>query len=255
MNTTIRSTMYGLQTGLNLCKVMRADAPAPTPAPPSADVDFTTLDTEEKAILLPTLNPAALGVLLGGVSALTAPGAQPVNVSFQFGKSTPGQVSYQVVQDNKSPGLIAKGNLGAADFNERWSVEEPNGKLQLHIMGNVGAYAEDLVITPSPKERVFQVDGKIGNFALHETLSPAGSDQAPYLIADGTLNNIPLHMEVRPDGSNPNAIALTTTGNLGDRAIHSTVATTTANGAVVVSGQGNIAGTDFTVSTSVPAKH
>lgn len=267
--TTIRPAMYGMQTGMKLLQAMGSDgpAPAPTPAPapvpdpppPPVDVDFSVMDTPEKAVMLPILNPAALATLLGGamVAGSDTP-SKPVDVNFTFGASTPGKVTYQIIADNKNPSLVAKGQLGGADFNEKWMLEgQDASSYRLHVMGNIGAYAEDITVTPDQKQNVFHVDGKIADMELHQNISKGGTDQNPYVIADGTLGGVALHQEIRPTAQDPNNVSVNVTGNLGDKPIQSSVSASpdTSAKTLVIQGQGNIAGTDFTVGTSVALPH
>src|SRR5947209_2567341 len=76
--------------------------PQPEPQPaicpmPMPDIDFTTIDTPQKAALLPALNPTALAaVAVGLMASMSGGAAAPIAVNFAFSQTTTGTVTYSL---------------------------------------------------------------------------------------------------------------------------------------------------------------
>jgi hypothetical protein len=258
--TTIRPAMHGMTAGLRLLGAMN-DAPAPPPAPAPApeppsccDIDFSKIDTPEKAALLPALNPTAIVAVAAGIAAsMSANSTAPVAVAFMLGANTPANLTCTLAPGGQIPSLDVTGKLGAADFHESWKVDEQ--AQALHIDGQIGESAEQLTVTADPRAQIAHVDGKIGDVEVHQTLSLVGDGDNRFLRADGSLGAVAFRQEIRPDMSDPKNPKLEVTGMLGDKPIQSTIsASQVDNQTMAIHGEGTIAGNAIKVDSQVQGR-
>lgn len=262
--------MHGYAAGMRLLATMKdvptpAPAPAPSPAPPTDppttyDIDFSKMDTPQKAAVMPSLNPAVVATIANGVFAsMAANQLMPINIQLALGASTPATLQYNLVPADKGVSIAGQGQIGGVPFQEKWTVDEKGQAF--HLDGTLGDAKECLTLTVDQKTNAAHVDGKIGDVEVHQTLSQGGTSQNPYLIADGTLcagsnskDAVALHQEVKLDPSNPNQPRLTVNGNLGDKPIQVVVTETATDKSMVVHGEGNIGGTAFKLDNTMGLK-
>jgi hypothetical protein len=74
-------------------------------------------------------------------------------------------------------------------------------------------------------------------------------------VAKGTIGRVAVHEEIRNTATQENQVAVKVSGTLGDKPVASTVTSTQTADSLTVVGQGNIAGTAFSVTTTVPVPH
>jgi hypothetical protein len=223
-----------------------APAPAPTPAPTN-DIDFSNIDTPQKAALLPALNAAAFLLNLNALSSAAQGGmALTSALTMTLGQNTQLSVNYQMA-DPTAPALAGTGTAGSAPFTETWALDPTQG---LTISGNVGGSAEKLALTQADDGST-HIDGTIGGFAVHETVT-AAADGSNGLVFDGTIGDQKLHQALnvnQPANGSNGPTTISVNGTLGNDAITiDEQVTSQSQTGLSLSGKGSIAGTPLTMT-------
>lgn len=216
-------------------------------APP--DIDFSKIDTPEKAALLPVLNPAALVTVAFGVmrGMLHNNLYAPIPLQLSMGTSTFGNVTYQPASSPDS--LSAQGQLGGAAFQETWTRDD-NAHV-IRVCGQIGASKEDLTIAQMDKGGA--VSGKIGDIDVAQALTFGTKEDEPLVMADGALGTVRFHQEVvRLDSSDIRQTVVGVKGMLGDKPIQTEVRATATRKSLDVHAEGTIAGTTFKMDSVLP---
>jgi hypothetical protein len=243
-------------------------APTPTPAPPAApDIDFSKIDTPEKAALTPALNPAIIVAAAATFAAsMGGNGAMATAVQLAMGSSTTGSLNYTVFADQatQSVGLKGAGMLGDQPFAETWTLNTQNqdpSQPILNITGTIGNNAENLAVSVDQQAQVIKIDGNVGDVDVHHNITfrqgPNGDN--PTVIVGGTMGGVALYEELAAvvDQSNPNQAGLNITGTLGDKNISNSLQAQVQNPndpksmAVNFNASGNIAGNNFNMTGSI----
>jgi hypothetical protein len=162
------------------------------PAPPSEELDFSTIDSAQEAALLPALHGPSLLVML---SALEAEAQWSVSLtSIQentWNGSTHGFVRcHGESGDGSQVTLRGEGTLGGVPLEEAWSLDRDNGVVR--IDGTVGWSREALVMSDA-HDGSRHLDGTVGEVEVHEVLR---REQGQLLI-DGTLNGVEHHQALK----------------------------------------------------------
>lgn len=230
-----------------------APAPAPTPAPgptdPTPDIDFTNVDTPEKASLLPALNATSLLITVQALSDAGQGGlALTSALQMTLGQSTQANVNYQM-SDPSTLSMSGTGTYGNAQFSENWAINPNDGSLS--ITGNVGNSQQALKMTGADDGT--HIDGTIGSMDVHEVITTQGDGDDAKLVWDGTVGGKTIHQElsIKPD-ANQNPV-VHVEGKLGDAGI-STDATATSSAdqnTLNLNGQGTIAGNAIQYNHSI----
>ncbi|MHB2015771.1 MAG: hypothetical protein ACYCW6_02380, partial [Candidatus Xenobia bacterium] len=142
---------YGPESGAEKPPGVARRSGLPVPAPPSSPpgptapqppIDFSTIDTPQKAALLPSLN-ATIGASLvqGMVRGMLGGETFSAALDLAFGNSTTGAVRFSMPDDNSLAGTLS-GTLGSAAIQESWSVDAVAQTVT--VQGTVGSSAEKL---------------------------------------------------------------------------------------------------------------
>ena len=225
--------------------------PCPEPCPPSspsdaaADIDFTQIDTPQKAALVPSLQPSvflatmnAMANASGHLASLAA------SLQMQLGQATEVNVSYAMPAGTGPVQMFAQGKVGDQDLVETWSLDSTG----LHITGTIGANQEDLTVTQTDKGLAIQ--GQVGTVVVRETVKPSLSQEG--VEFNGYFDQKAVH-QVMTQGVAPNGLPeFQVRGYVGCKdtdLVESTVLQT--YGGVKMQGQGEVASTPILLEHSL----
>ena len=178
-------------------------SPASTPPPESTPstpppLDFTTIDTAEKAALLPSLNPATLMFAQNALAASTQ-NLEALNgaLNATIDASTSAQIQY-TIPDPQLPCMQMSGTIGGAPFQETWTPTT-DGSGTVNIVGNAGSSAENLQLTTASDGQ--HLDGTVGNLDIHYLIAQS-PDNSQASIWTGTIGDRQMSelVSVRDDG-------------------------------------------------------
>lgn len=221
----------------------QADDPSPAPPP---DIDFSTIDTPQKAALLPNVGFAAFVMNQNSLLAALQNGLDmKASVQMTVGGSTPMNLNYQYT--NSKLQMQAQGTFGNVPVTETWTVDPE--QLTMTITGTIGNTPENLVYAIKQGDATYHLDGNVGDIPVHEALDvPADTE----MTCTGTLGDQPLNQTLTIlNAGTQKPATLHVEGTLGTAPILSDeTVTSTANLQLNLTGQGNIAGTPMQISQS-----
>ena len=250
----IKSSFPG--TAASAAPQLREGQPAPDPGAGDGagggSIDFSTIDSEQKAALLPALNGASLAVMMATLQAeakwkVAVTSLQQTTLNDACG----GTVRCQGTSSTSDEvSLAGGGTLAEVPIDETWTLHKDNGVMT--IEGSIGWSHESLVLHGGDNGTQV-LEGTIGEVAVHEVLTRSEG----LLTMDGTLNGVEHHqaihinedqMPLRPPLVIPGVI--TVDGSLGSAPITLSVDAICPEHmpAVTYAQTGSIAGT--TVSTN-----
>lgn len=216
--------------------------PSGTPAS-SPDIDFSTVDTVQKAALLPNLNWLTL---LDNSTTFYACNQVGFGFDWQMkmsvGDST--ELSLQAHMDPKHPRMTVEGTVGGNRIHEVWS----GSGTVVHIDGTIGASPEKLTLKSIGS--VVTLDGTVGAIEVHEKL--IARDHKGLLT--GTIGGQPVNQTTLVSPVHHGVQTLTWDGAMGDASVSCDETSTfvgDGNGGYNFSGQGNIAGTPIKFEQSM----
>lgn len=211
----------------------RAGDPAPSP-------DLSVIDTPEKAVLVPALNPTALIVLGAGLadSAKNNNGFGS-NLMLTLGNTNPNFGLSYSTDDAIHNQMQGMGTLAQNGVQETWTLDVASGALS--IEGTIGQSQECLKLVPGA-DGATHIDGMVGTQEVHETLTLQTTDGSPALVWDGTVGGEKVHQEMSFQTSDGKQ-GFHVTGSLGSAPITSDVEILSRDSTADLVGQGNIAGT------------
>ena len=228
--------------------------PSPDPVPPEGSeppaegeaIDFSTIDTPQKAALLPALNGASLAVNLATLQAeakweIVVTSLQQATLNNAMGES----VRMQGASSKDSVvSLSGSGQLGEVPIEETWTLNKDNGVLT--IEGTIG-YSHESLVLHGADDGTQVLEGTIGDVAVREVFRRDDG----LLALDGTLGGVEHHQAVKIDEDRmpmqPPLVfkdALVVEGTLGDAPItlHVDAVCPQHVPAVTYAGTGSIAG-------------
>lgn len=205
--------------------------------PSASDIDFSSVDTAQKASVLPSMNPITAFVLDNALSTAAEFGsAVSCKMQETLGTSTAANLTYDISGSDLKT-MHAEGTLGAASFQETWTLDPDSGIVQ--ISGSVGNSAEKLTLTDGPDGR--HVDGTIGTVAVHQVITQQQGDLIRY-VWDGNVADRKNHQEMTIMSDAQQNPIMHVAGNLGDAAVSLDATSTHGSDWWGMSGQGNVAG-------------
>jgi hypothetical protein len=165
-----------------------APPPGAAPTTPAPDIDFSVIDTPQKAMLLPALAANTFELLLNTTSIAGTSGVTSFNaaLSMTMGSAT----SAAIVHSDTAPTTLTlngQGTMGNAAFSETWQFNDQG----LSIQGTIGSSQENLMVTAG--DDGLHIDGAIGSVEVHELLTVEGEDIDQKLIWDGTVGGEKIH--------------------------------------------------------------
>ncbi|NDD27586.1 MAG: hypothetical protein EB084_04890 [Proteobacteria bacterium] len=228
--------------------------PSPDPVLPEGSeppaegeaIDFSTIDTPQKAALLPALNGASLAVNLATLQAeakweIVVTSLQQATLNNAMGES----VRMQGASSKDSVvSLSGSGQLGEVPIEETWTLNKDNGVLT--IEGTIG-YSHESLELHGADDGTQVLEGTIGDVAVREVFRRDDG----LLALDGTLGGVEHHQAVKIDEDRmpmqPPLVfkdALVVDGMLGDAPItlHVDAVCPQHVPAVTYAGTGSIAG-------------
>lgn len=171
----------------------------PNSAPPPRVLDFSVIDTAQKAELLPVMN---VEVNVFNLETMGASAAYKLDVNTDFEQyigglnRRPAEVGVQYSLHAGSNALQAQGTVGGVPLKETWTMAKDGTTT---IVGTVGATPENLVWTFDRKTHSSHLDGTIGNLQIHKTLPRKGTWQ-------GTVGNATWSEDEKMDVDSDHAI-------------------------------------------------
>lgn len=219
----------------------------PDPAPP---IDLSTIDSPAKAMLMPSMNATAWFVMLTTMANL---GPIASTLQMTLGDNTQANLDFRPVPgDPGTMKLEVRGNLGNAAVKENW-VFNPEGA-SFTIDGSIGNSKESLSV--SGEDDGNHLDGTVGNQEVHQVIDFEGEGDDSRLVFKGTVGdrNVLQSIKIVNDADGSQRYILD--GSLGNTSDGSTTpittditVTPTGHRGLLLTGQGNIAGTPLTSYT------
>jgi hypothetical protein len=209
---------------------------------PRDGVELSSIDTPQKASLLPSLNGPIISMLYGAMN----PGSTLLAADFAMRLgSQDGEVRYQ---SDGSGAMVGSGSLAGEAFSEKWTLAADGGA---DIQGRIGSSDERLHVRSDAN--FFYIDGQVGSVEVHERgFNVTGpTDVQQRYVFDGTLGGLPSHTEIYRS-----SVGMTTYGYLGGQGSETTFnATPSADGTLItVNGSGVVAGTALNVVAALQVK-
>lgn len=222
--------------------VSRPPAPSVKDDPP-ADPDFSTIDTPEKAAMLPSINPTTFLINAQGLTdAMQKSLALTTTLAMNIGQSTAVSLNYPVADPN-NPTMAGTGTIGSTNVTETWTKDPIEGTVT--IAGTVGNSQENLSLTAGDDGT--HMDGTIGTVDVHQIIYSTGAGSNARLVWHGTIGGKSNHQEMSITDNVDGTQSLHVEGRLGDGGIVTDAKLTQSadQNTVNLTGQGNIAGTPF----------
>lgn len=157
-------------------------------------IDFSTIDSEQKAALLPALNGASLAVMMATLQAeakwnVAVTSLQQETLNDAMGAS----IRCQGASTDSSEVLLSgSGTLGEVPIEETWTLHKDSGVMT--IEGTIG-YSHESLVLHGADDGSQVLEGTIGDVAVREVLRRDEGE----MHLDGTLNGVEHHQAVKID--------------------------------------------------------
>ncbi|MHB2020010.1 MAG: hypothetical protein ACYCW6_23985 [Candidatus Xenobia bacterium] len=167
-------------------------APVRPARPKAQDLDFSTIDTEQKASLVPSLMVLGEAAIAMNAATINAPDGPLLSVNCNLGAylgkddegAVPVKMTYKMPHGATT--MQASGTIGTTPVTETWTIDK---NLQVHITGQVGSSPEDLIYGYDKASHTMRLDGKVGSIDIHQAGTPSGAPQ----FHDGTVGHLVSH--------------------------------------------------------------
>lgn len=206
-------------------------------------LDLTSIDTPQKALTLPCLNPALLGVALTGAIATSMSGSPATAVvSLTLGELQ-GNLTYTFNGQNPQQALQVSGQIGGQAYQETWSIDQQSQKAT--VRGSLGENAIDLTLSSGQKGMLLR--GSLGQVPVTQVLG--GESDLSSITGTGKLGSELLDTSIKLTQDENNGYQMAVTGKLGQSALEQSASIARGdNGEIQFNGQGKLAELDFTMA-------
>lgn len=219
--------------------------PRVTSAPPQAasePVDFSSIDTPEKAVLMPILNPAILSATLAGIFLSTMTNG-PVSAALSLAfNDTRGELQYTCTGE----GASATGQIGGLEYRESWTLDRE--KRQMLVEASLGETRMQMTITPG-SQNAAQARGQIGDLKLIQVIG--GKSDMSSVSANGRLGGQTLGVNLAAREEERDTYLLSVNGAVGQAPLSQEIKLSQAGEGFAIEASGAMAGTDFRLSGSL----
>lgn len=218
---------------------------APRPVEPEAaqPLDLTSIDTPQKALALPCLNPALLGVALTGAIASSMTGSPATAVVSLTLGDLQGKLTYTFNGQNPQQALQVTGEIGGQAYQETWSIDQQSQKASVH--GSLGENAIDLTLSAGQKGMLLR--GTLGQVGVTQILG--GESDLSSITGTGKLGSESLEHSIKLTQDDNNNYQMAVTGKLGQSTLEqSATIARDQDGQIQFNGQGKLAELDFTMA-------
>ncbi|GMU57998.1 MAG: hypothetical protein AMXMBFR33_71440 [Candidatus Xenobia bacterium] len=229
------------------------EPPAPEPPTPEPGIDFSRIDCPNKALLLPTLNPAAVATVVTGLIASSMTGAPASAALALTFNDTAGSLSYSFNPNDPNALVTATGTLGEAAYTENWAVNTETGAIT--VTGTIGESTQELTFSECEEQNAMFINGRVGDLAVSQKLflveSQSGDESRSRLVVDGAIGGRSYHQELSLLGESEGGSAIGTSGYLAGSDLNQVILTSSTETGANTLAAGDVAGVEVTLNADL----
>jgi CARDB len=164
-----------------------AQPPQASPAPgTAAELDFTHIDTAQKAAVLPALIPPMMLTTLAGMAyASQDRDSYDVGIQMSLGQASTANLSYHMSADPQHHELRGEGSFAGQATQESYLLDGSG----YHITGHLGSNDEQLSVTGAEGNRTLA--GTVGSVPVQAAI--VGNPDGNGSTLDGMFKGVPVH--------------------------------------------------------------